>query len=366
MIDVTCFDSYGEVVTALTQWDINQILQIKNSGITSDNAPKFHFCNKNSSEALVVAPSTIDAANDVIEVEIPNELLQQAIPLIVYLYAYSDENEYHGMTRATIKIPIRPRPKPSDYVYESNVYIISTAKLKEEFDEMKSVFEEDIKTIQIELNTKAPINHRSTSTAYGIGSDTYYGHLKLSDSIDSTNGTGDGTAATPNAVKMAYDLANDANTAASVAQANIEAETAARLSFDNDLQTRLSTENTERITADNILDERLATVEDTSHTHDNKNVIDGITVEDIENWNNIKEQVAQEQLDAVKEYFDELCFGFTDEFQRIYGAIGVTVYDGGIFGMEQSEIALDGGDFAEETTGNVDCGGFEPLAIEKY
>lgn len=344
MIDVTCFDSYGEVVTALTQWDINQILQIKNSGITSDNAPKFHFCNKNSSEALVVAPSTIDAANDVIEVEIPNELLQQAIPLIVYLYAYSDENEYHGMTRATIKVPVRPRPKPSDYVYESNVYIISTAKLKEEFDEMKSVFEEDIKTIQIELNTKAPINHRSTSTAYGIGSDTYYGHLKLSDSVDSTNGTGDGTAATPNAVKMAYDLANDANTAASVAQANIEAETAARLK----------------------LDERLSTVEDTSHTHDNKNVIDDITVEDIENWNNIKEQVAQEQLDAVKEYFDELCFGFTDEFQRIYGAIGVTVYDGGIFGMEQSEIALDGGDFAEETTGNVDCGGFEPLATEKY
>ena len=58
-----------------------------------------------------------------------------------------------------------------------------------------------------------------------------------------------------------------------------------------------------------------------------------------------------------------MCFGFSDEFQRVYAAMGVTVYDGGIFGMKQSEIAIDGGDFADEITGTVDCGGFEPIII---
>lgn len=307
MIDVTCFDSYGEVVTALTQWDINQILQIKNSGITSDNAPKFHFCNKNSNDALVVAPSVIDTANDIIEVEIPNELLQQAIPLIIYLYTYSDKNEYHGMTRATIKIPVRARPKPSDYVYEPNVYVISVAKLKEEFDEMKSAFEEDITEIQVDIDT-------------------------IQTDIDAI-------------------------------QTNLNLETKERTDTDNELQATISKEHTERVSADNELEERLVVVENMRHTHENKNLLDSITAEDIDYWNGIKEQVTQTQLDAVKAYLEEMCFGFSEEFNRVYSTLGITVYDGGIFGMEQSEISLDGGDFTDEIAGTVDCGNFEPYRV---
>ena len=71
-------------------------------------------------------------------------------------------------------------------------------------------------------------------------------------------------------------------------------------------------------------------------------------------------QIAENIISGI----EDMCFSFTDEFQRVYAAMGVTVYDGGIFGMEQSDIALDGGDFTEETTGNVDCGGFEPLTAE--
>ena len=54
---------------------------------------------------------------------------------------------------------------------------------------------------------KAPTNHAGTLTTYGEGSDTNYGHLKLSDSTSSTSDVSDGTAATPSAVKAAYDLA---------------------------------------------------------------------------------------------------------------------------------------------------------------
>lgn len=51
-------------------------------------------------------------------------------------------------------------------------------------------------------------NHASTTTAYGTGTSSRYGHVKLSDSTSSTSGVSDGVAATPSAVKAAYDLAN--------------------------------------------------------------------------------------------------------------------------------------------------------------
>ena len=65
---------------------------------------------------------------------------------------------------------------------------------------------------QAAVGGKAPTNHASTATTYGKGTSTNYGHVKLSDSILSTSGTAGGTAATPGAVKKAYDLANRAET----------------------------------------------------------------------------------------------------------------------------------------------------------
>ena len=56
--------------------------------------------------------------------------------------------------------------------------------------------------------SRAPTNHASTGTSYGAGNATNYGHVKLSDSTSSTSGTSGGTAATPSAVKAAYDKAD--------------------------------------------------------------------------------------------------------------------------------------------------------------
>jgi hypothetical protein len=57
------------------------------------------------------------------------------------------------------------------------------------------------------VNAKANTNHASTGTGYGVGNNSNYGHLKLLAATNSTLGVGDGTAATPSAVKSAYDLA---------------------------------------------------------------------------------------------------------------------------------------------------------------
>ena len=57
------------------------------------------------------------------------------------------------------------------------------------------------------LDSKAPIYHASSLTIYGVGNNTLYGHLKLSDSTSSSLDVNDGTAATPKSVKDTYDYA---------------------------------------------------------------------------------------------------------------------------------------------------------------
>ena len=66
---------------------------------------------------------------------------------------------------------------------------------------------------------KAPKAHASTATTYGVGDVSKYGHVKLSDSHASMSGVSGGTAATPSAVKSAYDLAGQAGQTASDAKA---------------------------------------------------------------------------------------------------------------------------------------------------
>lgn len=71
--------------------------------------------------------------------------------------------------------------------------------------------------LQAGLDAKAPQNHASTQTTYGIGNAASYGHVRLSDATGSTSAASGGTAATPAAVKAAYDLASQASSAASSA-----------------------------------------------------------------------------------------------------------------------------------------------------
>jgi len=62
--------------------------------------------------------------------------------------------------------------------------------------------------IQQMLEQKADKSHAVNANTFGLGSNSLYGHVKLSDETNSTSGQGAGIAATPAAVKAAYDLAN--------------------------------------------------------------------------------------------------------------------------------------------------------------
>ena len=69
---------------------------------------------------------------------------------------------------------------------------------------------------------KAPTDHASSAATYGAGTAASYGHVKLSDSVNSTLGASGGTAATPFAVQKAHDTASAALDAAEAAQAAAE------------------------------------------------------------------------------------------------------------------------------------------------
>lgn len=111
MSKIVCYDVDGNHVDHFTQWDIGQKIVIE--GATTVSTPEFHFCNSRSKEALVVS-SAIDGES--ITAEVPDLLLQEALPLTVHMYYETDE--YSAKTVYTIVIPVNPRPKPADYTYE--------------------------------------------------------------------------------------------------------------------------------------------------------------------------------------------------------------------------------------------------------
>ena len=90
----------------------------------------------------------------------------------------------------------------SDSVQET-VRVEASSQYDEEY--MQTLFEW---TEDWSLMENTPISHASSATTYGTGTSSNYGHVKLSDSTSSTSGTSGGIAATPAAVKAAYDKAN--------------------------------------------------------------------------------------------------------------------------------------------------------------
>ena len=82
---------------------------------------------------------------------------------------------------------------------------------------------DNIDDINEELDTKAPIMHAVNADTYGLGTSGVYGHVKLSDSTSSSSAASAGIAATPKAVKAAYDKGAEGLQKANDAYAKAEA-----------------------------------------------------------------------------------------------------------------------------------------------
>lgn len=133
MFGVECFDTHDEPISHYTQWDINQTLKIVLYGMDDGymkNAPYVHFANIKSSEALVV-PSTLQG-DDTVLVDIPNQLLQESYPLLIYVYLNDSSDTSSQRTIVKIEIPVHKRARPSDYEYVENINRITAEAIKQE------------------------------------------------------------------------------------------------------------------------------------------------------------------------------------------------------------------------------------------
>lgn len=133
MFGVECFDTHDEPISHYTQWDINQTLKIVLYGMDDGymkNAPYVHFANIKSSEALVVR-STLQG-DDTVLVDIPNQLLQEPYPLLIYVYLNDSSDASSQRTIVKIEIPVQKRARPSDYEYVENIDRITAEVIKQE------------------------------------------------------------------------------------------------------------------------------------------------------------------------------------------------------------------------------------------
>lgn len=136
MFGVECFDTHNNPIDHYTQWDVDQKLKIVVYDADDNllkNAPYVHFANVKSTEALVVR-STVEGTDTII-VEIPNSLLQEPWPLLVYVYLNDNLDAHSQKTIIKIEIPVHKRVKPSDYEYVENIERITAEVIKQEVTE---------------------------------------------------------------------------------------------------------------------------------------------------------------------------------------------------------------------------------------
>lgn len=136
MFEVNCLDPYDEPIEYYTQWDVNQKMKIVLNGCDEGYlaiAPNVHFANARSKEAYVVR--SIVEGNDTIIVDVPNVLLEEHYPLLVYVYLTDSNDVSSQKTILKIEIPVRKRARPSNYDYVENIERITAEKLKQEIEE---------------------------------------------------------------------------------------------------------------------------------------------------------------------------------------------------------------------------------------
>lgn len=226
------------------------------------------------------------------------------------------------------------------------------------------------------------LDTRITNHANETATDKKSSHVFLSDAIDSTLNASTGkTAATPLAVKKVNDAlkaeAEKREEADKELDSRIKQEISDRAAADTALGKRIDNEAEYRYAADTVLgglidkevndringdnalggridalDERLKPVEAKAHVHENKDILDAIDADRVRKWDD-----GSEGQITLGEYLEHLAEA-ERQFDMLWDLFGMTVYDGGWFGMAQIDIPLDGGSFDDTALTPLDCGDF--------
>ena len=113
MAEIICYDSRGNPITRVYQWDKNQSITV--SGLSTEPVPVFQFSNRKHPTSITVSATVTGSG---LLAMVPNELLEEAETL--HAYIYREVASGAGRTLGVVSIPVRPRRKPSDYVEDAN------------------------------------------------------------------------------------------------------------------------------------------------------------------------------------------------------------------------------------------------------
>lgn len=82
-----------------------------------------------------IKQSNITRDMETITVSVPNLLLQEPYPLLVYVYLTDSDDVSSQKTVLYTEIPVRKRAKPHDYMYVENITSVTAEKIKSEIEE---------------------------------------------------------------------------------------------------------------------------------------------------------------------------------------------------------------------------------------
>lgn len=132
-------------------------------------------------------------------------------------------SETYKTTKFKIEIPVKKEIKsisfrivsdnfytngdPTGNMCEQETLIQSAVCYDDECVVARKELDDFVQVIETALDGKAPTNHASNGTGFGKGTRTAFGHVKLSEVINSSTGADAGIAVAPKAVKTAYDKA---------------------------------------------------------------------------------------------------------------------------------------------------------------
>lgn len=109
------------------QWDINVKLLLDDA---DESVDEVHFSSRFSRTSISVEVVRVDGQPYIM---IPNILLQKHADIIAYFYVSNADGSY---TKYDTTIPVTPRPKPSDYVYEE-IEILTWNTLDKKIDNLR-------------------------------------------------------------------------------------------------------------------------------------------------------------------------------------------------------------------------------------
>lgn len=214
--------------------------------------------------------------------------------------------------------------------------------------------------ITARTNADSNLNQQIKDHSSVKGNSSLSGHVQLSDAVNSASGSSSGIAATPKAVKQAYDKASEKITAERLADGAVtntkiseNAVTESKLS--SDLQNKINNID-HSLDLDDLKKDVYGTgTLDRLLTSNKNSVIDAI------NENSGRISSLGDTVNINKSYISETLAEINRSITELYNLTGVTLYDGGLFGMTQNSPDFDGGSFTDTDLMSFDCGGFTEM-----